>query len=109
MTAWLTRHVQSALFAAGRLVRSPLSTGFTVLVIAIALTLPTALGLAISGTLSSRATPAFRLTSFSNAPSRASRSAASSTPVSPTRSSRLPRNSRRPASARTTDSPSSNQ
>jgi cell division transport system permease protein len=47
MTAWLTRHVQSALFAAGRLVRSPLSTGFTVLVIAIALTLPTALGLAI--------------------------------------------------------------
>lgn len=47
MTGWLTRHLQSALFAAGRLTRSPLATGFTVLVIAIALTLPTALGLAI--------------------------------------------------------------
>lgn len=47
MTRWLMRHVQSALFATGRLVRSPLSTAFTVLVIAIALTLPTALGLAI--------------------------------------------------------------
>ncbi|MFO7326352.1 MAG: permease-like cell division protein FtsX [Pseudomonadota bacterium] len=47
MTRWLTRHVQSALFATGRLVRSPLSTAFTVLVIAIALTLPAALGLAI--------------------------------------------------------------
>ena len=47
MTRWLTRHVQSGLFATGRLARSPLSTAFTVLVIAIALTLPTALGLAI--------------------------------------------------------------
>jgi cell division transport system permease protein len=47
MNAWLTRHLQSALFAAGRLARSPVSTTFTVLVIAIALTLPTALGLAI--------------------------------------------------------------
>jgi cell division transport system permease protein len=47
MTGWLTRHLQSALFAAGRLARSPLATAFTVLVIAIALTLPTALGLAI--------------------------------------------------------------
>jgi cell division transport system permease protein len=47
MTAWLTRHLQSALFAAGRLARSPVSTLFTVLVIAIALTLPMALGLAI--------------------------------------------------------------
>lgn len=47
MTAWLTRHLQSALFAAGRLARAPLSTLFTVLVIAIALTLPMALGLAI--------------------------------------------------------------
>ncbi|HWL62827.1 MAG TPA: permease-like cell division protein FtsX [Steroidobacteraceae bacterium] len=47
MSGWLTRHLQSALFAAGRLARSPLNTAFTVLVIAIALTLPTALGLAI--------------------------------------------------------------
>ena len=47
MIAWLTRHAQSALFAAGRLARAPLATAFTVLVIAIALTLPTALGLAI--------------------------------------------------------------
>jgi cell division transport system permease protein len=47
MNGWLTRHLQSALFAAGRLARSPLATSFTVLVIAIALTLPTALGLAI--------------------------------------------------------------
>jgi cell division transport system permease protein len=47
MSGWLRRHVQSALFAAGRLARAPLATAFTVLVIAIALTLPTALGLAI--------------------------------------------------------------
>jgi cell division transport system permease protein len=47
VSGWLTRHLQSALFAAGRLARSPLATAFTVLVIAIALTLPTALGLAI--------------------------------------------------------------
>lgn len=47
MTGWITRHLQSALFAAGRLARSPVATAFTVLVIAIALTLPTALGLAI--------------------------------------------------------------
>jgi cell division transport system permease protein len=47
MSGWLTRHLQSALFATGRLARSPLATAFTVLVIAIALTLPTALGLAI--------------------------------------------------------------
>jgi cell division transport system permease protein len=47
MTRWLTRHLQSALFATGRLARAPLATAFTVLVIAIALTLPTALGLAI--------------------------------------------------------------
>jgi cell division transport system permease protein len=47
MIGWLTRHLQSALFAMGRLVRAPLATAFTVLVIAIALTLPTALGLAI--------------------------------------------------------------
>lgn len=47
MIAWLTRHAQSSLFAAGRLARAPMATAFTVLVIAIALTLPTALGLAI--------------------------------------------------------------
>jgi cell division transport system permease protein len=47
MIGWLTRHLQSSLFAAGRLARAPLATSFTVLVIAIALTLPTALGLAI--------------------------------------------------------------
>jgi cell division transport system permease protein len=39
--------VQSALFAAGRLARSPVATCFTMLVIAIALTLPTALALAV--------------------------------------------------------------
>ncbi|MGC4029003.1 MAG: permease-like cell division protein FtsX [Steroidobacteraceae bacterium] len=48
MTGWLTRHLQAMLFAAGRLARTPLATGFTVLVIAIALTLPTALGLIIT-------------------------------------------------------------
>lgn len=47
MIRWATRHVQSSLFAAGRLARAPLATAFTVLVIAIALTLPTALSLAI--------------------------------------------------------------
>jgi cell division transport system permease protein len=47
MIRWAMRHVQSGLFAAGRLARTPLATAFTVLVIAIALTLPTALSLAI--------------------------------------------------------------
>jgi cell division transport system permease protein len=47
MIGWATRHVQSALFAAGRLARAPIATAFTVLVIAIALTLPTALAFAI--------------------------------------------------------------
>lgn len=47
MIRWAMRHVQSSLFAAGRLARTPLATAFTVLVIAIALTLPTALSLAI--------------------------------------------------------------
>lgn len=47
MIGWATRHVQSALFAAGRLARAPLTTAFTVLVIAVALTLPMALGLAV--------------------------------------------------------------
>ena len=48
MIGWTTRHVQSALFAAGRLARAPLATSFTVLVIAVALTLPAALGLAVT-------------------------------------------------------------
>lgn len=48
MTGWLARHLQALLFAAGRLARAPLATGFTVLVIAIALTLPTAFGLLIT-------------------------------------------------------------
>jgi cell division transport system permease protein len=47
MIGWATRHLQSALFAAGRLARAPVATAFTVLVIGIALTLPMALGLAI--------------------------------------------------------------
>lgn len=47
MIGWATRHLQSALFAAGRLARAPIATTFTVVVIAIALTLPTALGLAV--------------------------------------------------------------
>jgi cell division transport system permease protein len=47
MISWLTRHLQSSLFAAGRLARAPMATAFTVLVIGIALTLPMALGLAI--------------------------------------------------------------
>jgi cell division transport system permease protein len=47
MSGWLLRHVQSALFAAGRLARAPMATAFTLLVIAIALTLPSTLGLAI--------------------------------------------------------------
>jgi cell division transport system permease protein len=47
MIGWLTRHLQSALFAAGRLARAPLATALTVLVIGVALTLPTSLGLAV--------------------------------------------------------------
>ena len=47
MSGWLLRHLQSALFAAGRMARAPVATAFTVLVIAIALTLPTALALGI--------------------------------------------------------------
>ena len=31
MTGWVLRHVQSALFAAGRLARMPVATAFTVL------------------------------------------------------------------------------
>lgn len=47
MSGWLLRHMQSALFAAGRLARAPIATAFTLLVIAIALTLPSTLALAI--------------------------------------------------------------
>jgi cell division transport system permease protein len=47
MKGWLLRHLQSLMFAIGRLARAPFATSFTVLVIAIALTLPTAFGLAI--------------------------------------------------------------
>ena len=49
MTGWITRHIQALLFAAGRLARSPFSTAFTVLVIAIALTLPATFALLIAG------------------------------------------------------------
>jgi cell division transport system permease protein len=49
MSAWVGRHLQALLFAAGRLARTPFGTAFTVLVIAIALTLPAALGLLVSG------------------------------------------------------------
>ena len=48
MTGWLGRHVQALLFAAGRLARAPFATAFTVLVIAIALTLPASFGLLIA-------------------------------------------------------------
>jgi cell division transport system permease protein len=47
MIGWLARHLQALLFAAGRLARAPFATGFTVLVIAIALTLPAAFGLLV--------------------------------------------------------------
>ena len=48
MTGWLGRHVQALLFAAGRLARAPFATAFTILVIAIALTLPASFGLLIA-------------------------------------------------------------
>jgi cell division transport system permease protein len=48
MNAWLGRHLQALLFAAGRLARTPFSSAFTVLVIAIALTLPSGLGLLVA-------------------------------------------------------------
>jgi cell division transport system permease protein len=48
VTGWLGRHVQALLFAAGRLARAPIATAFTILVIAIALTLPAGFGLLIS-------------------------------------------------------------
>ena len=48
MTGWIGRHLQALLFAAGRLARAPFATAFTVLVIAIALTLPASFALLIS-------------------------------------------------------------
>lgn len=48
MSGYFARHLQALLFAAGRLARSPVATAFTVLVIAIALTLPASLGLLIT-------------------------------------------------------------
>ena len=47
MSGWLARHLQALLFALGRLVRAPWATGFTVAVIAIALTLPAGFALLV--------------------------------------------------------------
>jgi cell division transport system permease protein len=44
---WILRHIQALLFALGRVARAPLASGFTVFVIALALTLPASLGLLI--------------------------------------------------------------
>jgi cell division transport system permease protein len=44
---WLLRHLQAMLFALGRLARAPLASAFTVLVIALALTLPAFFGLLV--------------------------------------------------------------
>ncbi len=44
---WFMRHIQALLFALGRLARAPFATGFTVLVIAIAITLPALFALLI--------------------------------------------------------------
>jgi cell division transport system permease protein len=44
---WLMRHVQALLFALGRLARAPFATTFTVLVIALAITLPALFGLLV--------------------------------------------------------------
>jgi cell division transport system permease protein len=44
---WLMRHLQALLFALGRLARAPLASSFTVLVIALALTLPAVFGLLV--------------------------------------------------------------
>jgi cell division transport system permease protein len=45
---WLLRHLQALLFALGRLARAPLASSFTVLVIALALTLPALFGLLVA-------------------------------------------------------------
>ncbi len=47
MSGWLSRHLQALLFAAGRLARAPLGTLFTILVIAVALTLPASFALLV--------------------------------------------------------------
>jgi cell division transport system permease protein len=47
MSGWLARHLQALLFALGRLVRAPWATGFTVAVIALALTLPAGFALLV--------------------------------------------------------------
>lgn len=44
---WFMRHVQALLFALGRLARAPFATAFTVLVIALAITLPALFGLMV--------------------------------------------------------------
>ena len=44
---WFMRHVQALLFALGRLARAPFATTFTVLVIALAMTLPALFGLMV--------------------------------------------------------------
>ncbi len=48
MSGYFARHLQALLFAAGRLARAPVATALTVLVIAIALTLPSSFALLIS-------------------------------------------------------------
>src|SRR4051794_21710138 len=45
--SWLMRHIQALLFALGRLARAPFATSFTVLVIALAITLPSLFGLIV--------------------------------------------------------------
>lgn len=44
---WPMRHVQALLFALGRMARTPFASAFTILVIALALTLPAAFGLLV--------------------------------------------------------------
>lgn len=44
---WLMRHLQALLFALGRLARAPFATALTVIVIALAITLPALLGLMV--------------------------------------------------------------
>ena len=46
--SWALRHVQAMLFALGRLARAPFATSFTIVVIALALTLPALFGLLVA-------------------------------------------------------------
>lgn len=48
MSGWIMRHIQALLFALGRLARAPLATLFTLLVIALALAVPTALQMLVN-------------------------------------------------------------